>query len=278
MQWGQIKTLFIISFLILNVFLGQQLFEKISDTDLERSSQASFEDRLNAQEIEIGELPEPGEEEVYISSNRYEFTEEDYDNIDNSFNNQQMVIMNDDTIVSQFNEPLELDGGDNDVLDHVYRGEEYQFWKSYNDRIILYFQKQNDRPVFFNYSGVLAVLLNENGEVTSYAQTLLGEPEEESEPQTVLDPMSVIKILYSDVLESQDEITDMSLGYHTLVPLEEGEQIFTPTWKITINDEETHFVNAIEGQVIPNEEEEFVDSITYFVDYQVEELIRSETE
>ncbi|MET3683852.1 regulatory protein YycI of two-component signal transduction system YycFG [Alkalibacillus flavidus] len=278
MQWGQIKTLFIISFLVLNIFLAQQFLEKISDTNLETLSQTSFEDRLEAQNIEYSDLPESGQEEVYVSSSRYELTEDDLNEIESNFDNQRMVIMNNDTIVSEFNEPLELDGGDNDVLDYVFRGDEYQFWKEYNDNLVLFFQKQNGRPVFFNYSGVLAVKLNEEGHVTSYAQTLLNEAQVESDAQTVLAPMSAIEVLYSDVLERGDEITDMSLGYHTLVPLEEGEQIFTPTWKITINHEDIHFVNAIEGQLITTEEQEFVESMTYFVDYQVEELIRSEVE
>src|SRR5699024_1070849 len=54
-----------------------------------------------------------------------------------------------------------------------------------------------------------------------------------------------------------DEITKISIGYHTVVPLANGVQVFVPTWKITVNDEQYYFVNAIEGIVFPGDETEF---------------------
>ncbi|GAA0468963.1 two-component system regulatory protein YycI [Alkalibacillus silvisoli] len=270
MQWGQIKTLFIISFLILNVFLAQQFLEKISETNLEMLAQTSFEDQLEAQEIEIGDLPERGEREVYISSSTYEFNDDDIEELEESFDHQQINLLNDDTIIGVFDEPIEINDEYEGLLGNIYQGDQYELWGEYGDELLLFFQVQNDRQIFFNNSGLLAVKLNEDGEAVYYGQRLLDEPIVQSEEQTVLDPINAIEVLYSNVLQSQDEVTAMSLGYHTLV--EEGRQIFTPTWKITINDEDSYFVNAIEGQLIPNEEEEFVQAISRILDYQVEEL------
>ncbi|MDV2581563.1 two-component system regulatory protein YycI [Alkalibacillus haloalkaliphilus] len=276
MQWGQIKTLFIISFLILNLFLAQQFLEKIGDTNLEMLAQTSFEDQLVADEIEVGDLPERGEREVYISAERYEFEEEEFADIADSVNNQTMILVNEDTILSEFDEPFEFNGNHDELLEQIHRGSEYEFWGEYDEHVILFFQEQNDRTVFFNTSGLIAVTLNEDGEAVNYAQRILGDTAVQSEEQTVLDPINAIEVLYSSVLQRQDEVTDMSLGYHTLI--EEGPQIFTPTWKITINDESDYFVNAIEGQLIPNNEENFVQAISYFIDYQVQEFMRSENE
>ncbi|WP_027964554.1 two-component system regulatory protein YycI [Halalkalibacillus halophilus] len=286
MQWGEIKTLFIVSFLILNIFLLQQFLDKIEETNIETLAQTTFEDRLDAEEIELGELPERGQRETYVSSQRYTLTEEDLEYLEESLDNQENNVVENEIILGEFSEPVEIDLEENrtDSLtsfkNRLLFGSEYTLWEHREeDNMLLFFQEKNGRPIYYNLAGVLAVELNEDGDAIRYAQSILEDVEVQSEEQTVLDPINAIEVLYTnDALESQDELTDMSLGYHTLVPLEDGVQIFAPTWKMTINEEDTYFVNAMEGQLIPNNEEEFVQQITQYMEYQVEQLIRSESE
>ncbi|WP_188207440.1 two-component system regulatory protein YycI [Alkalibacillus aidingensis] len=270
MQWGQIKTLFIVSFLILNLFLVQQFLEKIGETNLETLAQASFEDKLAAEEIKIGELPERGIKETYISAQRYELNEEDLDFLEGALDNQRIAVINGVMVVSEFIEPVNIEEDLDSLKEEVLHGDKYEYWDTHED-MMLFFQVENERPIFYNFAGVLAVELNEEGEAINYIQSILDEPVVQSEEQTVLDPIDAVDVLYSNnVFEPQDELTDMSLGYHTLVPLEEGVQIFTPTWRLTINDERTYFVNAMEGQMIPNDEIDFVESIKEYQHSQIE--------
>src|SRR5690625_190845 len=84
MQWGKIKTLFILSFLILNIYLLVQLLEKQEDADkdiLERS-ESTIEEQLKEDQIVIPELPEEQAKEPYISVKEKVFEEEDFHKYD----------------------------------------------------------------------------------------------------------------------------------------------------------------------------------------------------
>ncbi|PKR77407.1 hypothetical protein CEY16_11800 [Halalkalibacillus sediminis] len=286
MQWGQIKSIFIISFLILNFFLLQQFLEKMNESDLDTLAQSTFQDRLDALDIELGELPESGQTATYVAAERYQWSEEDFEQLDGFENQETLPLSNNEILLSEFNEPIDLDLENNfdqsvsDIKSNIIQGDNYQFWRHYEEEnVLLFFQQQNDRLVYFNEYGLLAVVLNDEGQAIQYGQTLLGELENQSEEQTVIDPMSAVEVIYNNnALSAEDEVTEMKLGYHTLFPLEEGMQVFAPTWKLTINDEHSYFVNAMEGQFISNDEGKFVTSIKAVIQQQLEEAFRSETE
>ncbi|GEL76353.1 two-component system regulatory protein YycI [Tenuibacillus multivorans] len=289
MQWGQIKTIFIISFLILNLFLVQQLMDKIDQTNLETLDTTTLEEQLEAEGIEYT-LPESGQKETYVSAERYQLTEDDLTQLEEKLDTQNIAVFN-EVIVGEFIEPLEVDIDDEmeqaiaTIKENIMYGDRYTFWDYYEEEnVLLFFQNQNDRTVYFNESGVLIVVLDEDGHAIQYRQTILEDVVKQSEEQTVIEPINALDVLYSNGnLVSQDEVTSMNIGYHTLVPLEDGVQVlgvqvFVPTWEITINGEETYFVNAMEGQYIPNDEAEFVIKIKEHLKRQIEELNRSETE
>ncbi|MBR7554509.1 two-component system regulatory protein YycI [Allobacillus sp. GCM10007491] len=291
MKWGSVKTLFIIAFLILNFFLAQQLLEKIDETNLETLSQTTFEDGLAAEDITIGELPESGMEASYISAERYLLSEDDKETLEGSLANQNIAIINNQTIVSEFIDPVPvgLDDESTTVMEtlaeYVIYDDVYELWKYDEDKnVLLFFQKQNDRTVLFNKAGVLYVKLNEKQEAVSYYQTLLNEVRVQGDPQTVVDPMNAIESVFNsnEVLRPEDHISDMKLAYHSLLALkgeEQEEQVFTPTWMIEINDGERYaFVNAMEGQTISTDEEVYMEEIETTLEQQLETHIRSDEE
>src|SRR5699024_5020060 len=62
----------------------------------------------------------------------------------------------------------------------------------------------------------------------------------------------------SNEVYSEDEVTSVDVGFHTMIPLENGKQIFAPTWKVMVNNEKAFFVNAIEGRIVLSDEQEFL--------------------
>lgn len=287
MKWGSVKTLFIIAFMILNFFLAQQLLEKIDETNIETLSQTTFEDGLAAEDITIGELPESGKKALYVLAERYLLTEEDKKSLEESLTNQNIAIINNQTIISEFIEPVSV-GLDNDestvmetLAEFVIYDDVYELWKyDEEENVLLFFQKQNDRTVLFNKAGVLYVKLNENQEAVYY-QTLLNEVRVQGDEQTVVDPMNAVESVFNsnEVLRPEDHISDMKLAYHSLLALKGEEQVFTPTWVIEINDGERYaFVNAMEGQTIPTDEEVYMEEIETTLEQQLETHIRSDEE
>src|SRR5690554_695360 len=288
MKWGQIKTIFIISFLIVNIFLFQQFLDKFNRANYETiAQQTTFEENLNADEITIGELPERGRKEAYISARRYQFSVDDIEALGERVESQNIYLTEQgEMIFGEFVNPIPLDL--NDQLDQsienlktqILFGNEYIFWDYYeNENVLLFFQEQEGHTVYFNEAGLLIVILNEENEAMYYGQTLLTGITPQSEEETVIDPMNAVEVLYnSNSLFQKDHISNMRLGYHTLVPLEGGLQVFAPTWEINVNDERTYFVNAMEGQMIPYNETDFIENMKNFIEREIERLDGSEEE
>lgn len=276
MQWSQIKTLFILSFLILNVYLLIQFLEKQDHGDyslLERE-ESTIEEKLKSENIVIPKkLSEEQEKEPYLSVRQEAFEEEDIRQL-NSFSNQNVTIINKNFIFSIFEKPVKIPDDDQEVIEGFVKksfihSDEYEFWDWNKEaNVLILFQKQNQRPIYFNQGGIILVFLNDKNEMTFYTQTLLGEADPLQEKKKLFQPLDAIEALYNaNELRPKEEVTKVQLGFHTRVPSADGVQVFVPAWKVTVNDERNYFVNAIEGFVFSSDESDFLqESIEFNID------------
>lgn len=269
MQWGQIKSILILSFFILNVYLFAQFLEKKEQSDLGVLEQDLYtlEEQLEDDSIKIGDLPEETLEETFISVEPYEFTSQDLKR-EKPKTNQESYIVDGTIIVSKLKKPLKVDvSSTNKIMstfqDTVYYAEDYQFWnldETYN--MLMFFQNKLDRPIYFNQNGLVLAILNEDNEIEAYIQTMLGDEESLDDERQLIEPLTAIEKVYDKgELKPNDEITRVSIGFHTRVPFESGVQVFAPTWKVDVNDEGNFFVNAMEGFMFSTEEEEFLNKM-----------------
>src|SRR5699024_6481156 len=84
MQWNQIKTIFILCFLVLDVYLLIKFIDKQEQTDLGvlEHENTSIEQQLASEDISLPELPtDIEEEEHYISVSPREFSEDDLEKL-----------------------------------------------------------------------------------------------------------------------------------------------------------------------------------------------------
>jgi len=266
MQWGQIKVLLIVSFLILDVYLLFQFLEKKEQADYSilEEQQSTFDELLDAESIMIPELPKE-DSETYISVKQKELADSDLtlrrDQVE-----QKIQLLNKQFIVSEIESPIKVDEDDsgeemNDLLNQLaLYAEEYSYW-TWNEElnILIYFQNKSDRPIYYNQNGVILVYLNDDNEAAYYTQTVLGDVEKLEDKTELIQPIRAIETLYrGNQLNSGDEVTDFDLGFYTRVPYEGDVQVFAPTWKVNLNEESDYFVNAIEGFVFSTEENEFL--------------------
>ncbi|HIS27820.1 MAG TPA: two-component system regulatory protein YycI [Candidatus Avamphibacillus intestinigallinarum] len=273
MQWGQIKTLFILCFLILNVYLFYQFIDKQNESDLrvKEAPDSSIETKLKNENIKVGKLPQDEKRESFISVKQRSLSDKDKKELD-KLQNQTTTILDDKQILSSFDKPIEIpkdakeDAVATTVKQNVWHGDEYSLWNWNKDiNMLVFFQKKKDQPVFFNQSGVLLVFLNDKNEIISYTQTLLGDADDkDAEKKDLIKSIKAVETLYkTNELQSGDEITNANIGFYTRLPFENGVQVFVPTWKITVNDERHYFVNALEGYAIPSNEAQFLtDTLT----------------
>lgn len=272
MQWGHIKTLFILSFLILDIYLLVQFVQKQDEADngILDKRELSFEEQLKAENITIPKLETREiEKEPYISVSQRILTKEDLEPLMANKGLHTEVIDN-YFIVSQLEDPLPVAPGTSGekiselVKSYLLFPEQYRYWgwnKELN--VLIFFQKINDRTVYFNQNGLVLAFLNESNEITHLTQTMLGEAAPQGELQTLIQPIRSIEALYKQsYLNADEKVTgDVVLGYYARMRAE-GNQVFAPTWKITVNGESNgernYFVNAIEGLASRDNEVDFL--------------------
>ncbi|NGP45224.1 hypothetical protein G4V62_09765 [Bacillaceae bacterium SIJ1] len=256
MDWSRAKTLLILCFLILDVFLLTQLLEKRQVDEYDYLNESTIEERLAAEEISYPELPQETITENYIHGTGRSFTAEELNALDN-----QNVLLDGNTVVSSLVEPYPLnpdsfqESAEMFMNRYVLDGDHYRYW-SYDEEAqsVLLFQTFKEKTIYYNDNSLVILQLNEENQVVSYQQTMLEDIDQmdidENKQQTILPAVEALKILFErNELYSGNEVTRVELGYYTLVPLANGVQVFSPTWHVIVDDERNYFINAIEGQI-----------------------------
>ena len=258
MDWNKTKSIFIVVFLILNVFLYSQYLSSYNEAQkVEILSEKKIDAMLNDDNIRYGNLPENIETAPYISTKVRAFTVED---VPNSSTQEGRVVDNKEMHVS-FIKPVALGGSitrenlTEFARTYIKGGEKYTLWEIDEEkRTALLFQKVNNQTFYYNVNGHIRIYWNEKNEITNYEQTMLEKIEALEQQEPVLPPIKMIELLYTrNLLKPDSQVTSMKLGYSTYVQITET-QVFTPTWEIRVKPdegkEEVFFINAVAGKII----------------------------
>jgi regulatory protein YycI of two-component signal transduction system YycFG len=264
-QWGQIKTLFILCFLLLDIYLLSLVLKQLEKEEFgyNTEQQEQVAQTLESENISVTkDLPDPLSDEELVIMQQKTFNEEELKLIQ-SREDQEIEVVNNNLILSLFKKAVSIPDNANDnaieqlVASKVYLGNEYAY--GYWDKgrnILIFFQTKDGRPIYYNQNGIVLVYLSEDNEMLGYTQSYLDSPETGSDKKSLIKPYdAIMKLFDSNLLYSNDEITDVEVGYYTTYPLDSGGQVLAPTWKITIEDKgervRERFVNAIEQYVVP---------------------------
>ena len=255
MDWSRAKTIFILSFLVLDIFLILQIIDQKSASTYDYLSDVPVEEQMAADQITLPELPQGPEEEFYIEANVRDFSME---NLANPAKNGQLSEESHELQITldspyELGENWHISDVDRFVKNFIDSGSEYRYWDyDKTKNTITYFQQYNGKLFYNNRDARIVLQLNEDHEIVSYSQTML-EDITEIKNQAILSAYDAVLILYKNrLLERNDEVIDVELGYYTLVPLK-SSQILAPTWRISIAGKDDFFINAVEGHII-NEE------------------------
>ncbi|WP_409290851.1 two-component system regulatory protein YycI [Peribacillus sp. SCS-37] len=253
MDWNKTKTIFIIVFLILDAFLLYQYIDKRSSLDYDYATEPDFQDRLKENGINVNAVPTDAHSEKYIIAKSKVFKKEDF----SSLKTQKMTINDGSSVYAtlkvsyKLSDPKSADEAEKFVRENVLNGDEYRFWNySAKDNTILMSQTYNRKVIYLNDSGQLKLFLNKQNQIYAYSQTFLSNIEEFKEKEEIISAMKAVETLFNKgKLPEKSKITKVTLGYYTVVPVKTASQVLTPTWHITVDDNNDFFVNAIEGQI-----------------------------
>lgn len=269
MQWGHIKTLFIICFLILDIFLVLQMIEKreMGDISALESTSNNRMDTLNANYEGTDKLSEESITDSYLYLSPREFTEADLSVFESEDNQQTALVNNQHMLLSKFEEPVPVpvegtrEQIETAVKDVALLAENYRLWgQEENTDILIFFQENGNKPIYYSQSGLLLVFLNEKNEMVQYVQTEMEKVEEEQEEKELISSVNAVFYLsnVANELLIGDEFTKVALGYHTLISNPDNLQVFVPSWGITVNNNRDYLVNAIEAGALPRDNSSFL--------------------
>lgn len=264
MDWSKTKSIFIIVFAILNIFLYSLYLERYNAGQrLEELTIPSIDEKLDLENITYEELPEDIGNQAYLTGKKKLFVANDVPGVD-----LQMNTTNENALIVTFDEPLPLSGDpDEEVLTEfvegtIYEGEDYVFWRmDEEEQEAVFFQEINGKPLFYSDNGLLTLHFNEDAKVTHYEQTLFENVEEAELQKKVIPPLQAIHTLYQkQVLKPDTHIDSAALGYTEYVTVSENTVMFLPTWRIraTLADgsKDEYFVNAIKDGVVEVKKDE----------------------
>lgn len=253
MDWSKIKTIFILAFLILDVYLLYEFIKLRDSNQYELIPETSIENKLKAQEIEYAVLPKNVKEEKYLSAKPMVFSEEELKA--NKLNGQRILTGEGTTLEAVLEDPVfigeKADQGklSSLVKNHVLFGDQYAFWGR-EDNKITYYQQYDGKFFYKNLNGELTFFLNDEDEIVSYRQTLLVDIQELEKVDKLIQPLNAIEILLNNgALKPKTNITAVESGYYTYVE-QSTSQVLTPVWRIMIENEESLFISGIDGQII----------------------------
>ena len=256
MDWSRIKTIFIFTFFVLDLFLAVQFYEKRSSSQLDLIAESSIEDQLKANDITYVSLPKGSLKESYIAGKSKKFDLNEIGKL-----KDQTIDIYDEVIDSTLVQPVLIPSAnktyffENFAKEYVWNGDRYKFCRINEATKTVYLcQTYKNRMIYNINTSFIELKYNDQNEIVSYKQRYLEGLKEVVDKQKVQEVLPAIKAIENmyvkDELKPGDRITKVDFGYYMIIPLSTGVKVVAPAWHLVVNDKEDYFVNAIEGQVI----------------------------
>ncbi|MED4583523.1 two-component system regulatory protein YycI [Brevibacillus choshinensis] len=247
MDWSRTKTILIWAFLLLDLFLGYQVYvTRISfwnDQDVAQGDKWDMELYLKQQNIAlVTEVPQDTPEMSYLNA--------EYVGI-NPLSLQEMsgltATMEKMSLAAKLNPPLPIRGQitPNELLRQIgprlmyadqYTADMYQS----NQGRLLYWQVYQKMPVFV---APLEVYL-ENGSILGYRQTFFHMRKQENGRQVISGYTALRSLVDKQIIQPGERIESVSLGYYG--SYDADIQALAPVWRV-IHEGKQHFINAFTG-------------------------------
>ena len=256
MDWNKTKSIFIVVFLILNVFLYWQYLSAYNDAQrVQLLSEKKIESILQDEKISYKALPENISEAPYISAKAKKYNLSELPNPESVY----YKLTTETSIQAILSKPVSLGKNItalklNEFLEqYVYEGSQFKLWEiNEEQRTATFFQIVNNHLLYYNVNGYVKVHWNSKNEVFMYEHAMI-EKIEPLKQKKIIAPLQIIDELYSkNLLKTGANIVDMKLGYSSLLQMPQA-QLFTPTWEVRVKvdgEYETFFVNAVDPKVI----------------------------
>ncbi|MCM3715954.1 two-component system regulatory protein YycI [Halalkalibacter oceani] len=254
MDWSKTKTIFIVTFLILNLFLTWQLVETNSANQISVITEATIQERLNQMNVTIeAELPEEELLGRHVISKKVPLTEEAAAGLAEQ---QSLRLTEGGEIISELLEPYPTTSEQfwtelqTFLTTYVYQGDEYRYghFDPETGQMKLY-QTFKDKTAYTFDEDPLVLWFDESQQIIGYEQSYYEFEELDGREREMLSSLKALEVLLNDqLIRANQTISSIEFGYYSFFSPQGGVQVFAPMWRVMVEDE-TYLVNAIEGSV-----------------------------
>jgi regulatory protein YycI of two-component signal transduction system YycFG len=253
MDWSRTKTIFIITFLFINVFLTWQLVETHNVNQISMITEATIQERLRENNVTIEqELPEEDLSGLLVIGKLVDMSVDQVPAADQ----QDVQLIDEHTLISALEEPFELPREESAAAlssflsTYVFAGDQYRFggYDPEKNRVYLY-QLHETKTAYTFDDQPLILQLDDKQRITSYQQRFFQFEEQEGEDREIISSLKAIEILLNDQLVRMNQtITNVQFGYYSFFSPTGDVQVFAPMWRVTV-DGEIYLVHATGGTV-----------------------------
>lgn len=261
MDWRKTQMIFIVTLLILNVFLAVIYFNKQLSDDPDTIGNETLEERLKADNITYPDLSSKPTNGAIFTTERAAFTAKDVSDLSG-----QSITLKDNNkeIYSVLETPIKAGKKGNSadfkkfMETEIYRGESYEFWDYDKEAKTLTFnQLINNNMVLFDEAGQITFNLDSNDQVVSYEQTWMSKQDDLKEKTNLMSAADALEAVYQHgELKQDSDVVSATFGYYTTVQLPSGN-VYFPVWCFEVEHaDKTNYilVNAKDEQVINQSE------------------------
>ncbi len=249
MDWGRAKTILILSFLCLNLFLGYQLWEEkkqqsiqgqISQLQIDELEQRLRDaDIIFSEESILDKMPEMSNMKVLVKDLRELGFNQAVGQI--NWENHQLEAF--------FKQPIALPEVEADrntlYLSYVPLFDQYQIDVDRStSEMPIFLQNINGYPVF---TSTLQLTIDEQG-WSGYKQSYYNPEEKGASRQVVSAYTTLAVLLENGIFEAGEEVQQVRLGY-TIEQLDTDVQFLVPAWRV-VHTNGIHYINGFTGMVI----------------------------
>lgn len=245
MDWSRAKTVLIISFLMLNILLGYQLWVDISE---------QLNANVNSAELPPDKVQLMGQKRISLAANLPAGTPKLSDLT-------YLLQSGKKSSPKKLEKPVDsalifdkaalvkaLDGQIPDIEDYEYDLHSDRMGAFVMHRVV------DGRPMF----NVRLELYTNNLKITAFQQDRVEEIGHGEEKQ-VIGSAKVVVSLIETYLDEGSVIADIQLGYHGQI-FDSEKQVSAPTWRVMLEDGTVYYVHAISGEVATEGADEESDS------------------
>lgn len=280
MNWSKTKTIFILCFLLLDVFLGYQMYQRqrVNEQQLSNYNKNYFKNDNKNNNVVIKASPPSTDQKLFFLKGAFTNFEKDKDakkeidtiaqanpNISFSMSsNGQILTAAFDTTINPIKAPQTATEYETFLKTFVYKGEQYEHWPSDNskDNVIHFIQMFNGNPLFsVSVDNGKLYMLNvfTDGDVVTGYQQILMKTLPKNPVKATMTSDEAIQILSENYLQAGENPTvdDINLGYINLASdIKESRELpYILAWYIHVktDDGNRSFFITMFGKVYEND-------------------------